>query len=114
MMLMRNCVLLLAAAGLCIAADTPKTYTGVIEDDMCAGDHKAMGGTDRMKCMQECVKEMNAKYALLVGKDVYVLSDQTAAAKYAGKKVTVAGTVTASAGKPTGKLLQVKSIAPAK
>src|SRR2546430_1912229 len=104
---MRKFALILALAGLCMAADAPKTYTGIIDDDMCSGDHKKMGGTDAAKCTAECVKSMGGKYALLVGKDAYVLSDQKTPEKYAGKKVTVTGTL-------NGKELQVKSIAPAK
>jgi hypothetical protein len=107
MMLMRKCALLLTVAGLCMAADTPKSWTGVVGDDMCSGDHKAMGGTDPAKCTAECVKEMNAKYALIVGKDAYILSDQKAPAKYVGKKVKVTGTL-------NGKELTVQSITPAR
>ncbi|MGD1070814.1 MAG: hypothetical protein ABSB15_11795 [Bryobacteraceae bacterium] len=111
---MRKSFLLLAAAGLCIAADTPATFTGIVGDDMCRGDHKTMGGTDAAKCTAECIKSMKAKYALWVGKDVYVLSDQTTPAKFAGKKVTITGTVTLPTGKDADKILLVKSIAPAK
>jgi hypothetical protein len=106
MLLMRICALLLIAVGLCAAADAPTTLTGVIGDDMCEGDHKAMNGTDPAKCTAECIKSMHAKYALWVGKDVYVLSDQKKPEQYAGRKVTVTGTL-------NGKDLQVKSIKPA-
>jgi hypothetical protein len=106
MFLMRICALLLAAVGLCAAADAPTSFTGTIGDDMCDGDHKAMNGTDPAKCTAECIKGMHAKYALWVGKDIYTLSDQKTPAKYAGKKVTVTGTL-------NGKELQVKSIKPA-
>ena len=104
MFLMRICALLLAAAGLCIAA--PMSLTGIVGDDMCNGDHKTMGGTDAVKCTAECIGTMHAKYALWVGKDSYVLSDQKKPAQYVGKKVTVTGTL-------NGKELQVKSIKPA-
>jgi hypothetical protein len=115
MMLMTKCVLLLACAGLCMAADSPKTYTGTIGDDMCEGDHKTMNGTDPAKCTADCVKGMKAKYALWVGKKTYVLSDQTTPAQYAGKKVTVVGTLsTETSGKEKVTTLTVKSIAPAK
>jgi hypothetical protein len=114
MNLMRKRVLLLAVAGLSMAADGPKTFTGIVGDDMCEGDHKTMGGTDAARCTAECIQSMKAKYALWVGKDVYVLSDQTTPAKYAGKKVTVTGTVTLPTGKETDKTLQVTSIKPAK
>jgi hypothetical protein len=113
MILMRTCILLLVGVALCTAADSPKSFTGIVGDDMCGGDHKAMGGTDPAKCTAECVQSMKAKYALWVGKDVYVLSDQKTPAKYAGKKVTVTGTVVPPAGKDAAKVLQVKSIAPA-
>ena len=36
---------------------------------------------------------MGAKYVLYDGKNAYVLSDQTTPAKFAGKKVTVMGTL---------------------
>ena len=106
MNLMRICALLLVTVGFCVAADAPKSFTGTVGDDMCSGDHKAMGGTDAAKCTAECVKDMHAKYALWANKDVYVLSDQKKAAQYAGKKVTVMGTL-------NGKELQIGSIKPA-
>jgi hypothetical protein len=105
---------LIAAAGLCLSASAA-VFTGVVGDDMCGTDHKKMGGTDAAKCAAECAKGMGAKYSLIVGADTYVLSDQTGAAKYAGKKVTVTGDVTtAGAGKDIVKSLKVKSIAAAK
>ncbi|MDP9169023.1 MAG: hypothetical protein M3N54_00280 [Acidobacteriota bacterium] len=112
---MRKCVFLLACASLSWAAGSPKTYTGTIGDDMCQGDHKAMNGTDPTKCTMDCAKGMKAKYSLWVGKKIYVLSDQTAPAQYAGKKVTVVGTLSdGMEGKVKVTTLAVKSIAPAK
>ncbi len=112
---MRYCALLLALAGLCVAAESPKKYTGTIADDMCDGDHKTMDGTDPVKCTQECIRKMHSKYALWVGKNVYVLSDQTTPEQYAGRKVTVTGTLsTEGAGKARVTTLAVKSIVPAK
>jgi len=82
---------------------------------MCAGDHKRMGGTDAMKCTAECVKGMGAKYALIVGTDVYEFADQKKAAKFVGKKVTVEGEVnTTTTGKNTVKTINAKSISPTK
>jgi hypothetical protein len=103
---MKVLTVLLACASLSLAADT-KTLTGTIGDNMCKGDHAAMNGTDPAKCTRDCVKSMGAAYALWVDKDVYTLSDQTAAAKFAGKKVTVTGDV-------TGTTITVKSIKAAK
>jgi hypothetical protein len=75
---------------------------------MCGGNHKSMNmGTDE-KCVLECVRA-GAKYALWDGKATYVLSDQTGAAKFAARKVTVTGTLDAKA-----KTIQVSSIGAAK
>ncbi len=105
----------IAALVLCLAANAAVSLTGIVGDDMCGTDHKKMGGTDPAKCAAECAKEMGAKYSLVVGADTYVLSDQAAAAKYIGKKVTVTGDVTTSgSGKEIVKSLKIKSIAPAK
>jgi hypothetical protein len=59
------------------------------------------------KCVVECVKgDKNTKYALFDGKNVYVLSDQKTPEQFAGKKVTVIGTL-----QEKTKTLQVDSIA---
>ena len=85
---------LLFGAALLAAADKPQTFTGVITDTMCGAKH-AMGITPDDKCVRECVKmdPKKWKYALLVGKDVYVLSDQQTPEKFAAQKVTVTGTL---------------------
>jgi hypothetical protein len=86
------CTLIFGAA-LLAAADKPQTYTGVITDTMCGAKHN-MGITPDDKCVRECVKmDSKTKYALLVGKDVYVLSDQQTPEKFAAQKVTVTGTL---------------------
>lgn len=110
---MKKVALALAAAGLCMAADTPKRFTGVVTDDMCAGNHAAMGGKNPVKCAAECTRTMGAKYALLINGDAahpvyYVLSDQLSGAKYSGKKVVVNGTLDPK------NILQVSSISVAK
>lgn len=86
------CTLIFGAA-LLAAADKPRTFTGVITDTMCGAKH-TMGITPDEKCVRECVKmDSKTKYALLVGKDVYVLSDQQTPEKFAAQKVTVTGTL---------------------
>ena len=104
---MKTIGLMFALAGLSLAADAPKTFTGTVGDDMCKGDHATMQGTDPVKCTHECVKQMGARYALWVDSNVYILSDQKAAEKFAGKKVTVTGDL-------TDKKIAVKSIRAAK
>ncbi len=95
------------AALLLAAADTPKTFTGVITDTMCGADHKMMDVKPDSKCVTECIK-MGTKYALLDGTNVYTLSDQKTPEKFAGQKVKVTGTLDAKT-----KTLQVTSIAAA-
>ncbi len=100
---MKKCALLLSAAFACAGAGPANQYKGVITDDMCAGDHKMMGGTDAAKCTVECVKSMHSKYVLKSGRNTWILSDQTTPEKFAGRNVIVTGTL-------NGKQLQVSSI----
>jgi hypothetical protein len=94
--------MLLCAAAVCLAADAPKTFTGVITDEMCGNDHKMMNVSPDSKCVTECVKA-GSKYALLSGTKVYKLSDQSAPAKFAGQKVKVTGSL-------AGDTIAVKSV----
>lgn len=82
------------AAGMLAAAGKPQVFTGVITDSMCGARH-AMGITPDARCVRECVKMDPAKwkYALLAGKDIYVLSDQQTPEKFAARRVTVTGTL---------------------
>jgi hypothetical protein len=84
---------ILFGAALLAAAGNPPTFTGVVTDTMCGAKH-TMGIAPDDKCVRECVRmDSKTKYGLLVGKDVYVLSDQQAAMKFAAQKVTVTGTL---------------------
>jgi hypothetical protein len=81
-------------AGALMASAAPQTFTGVITDTMCGKDHAMMKVTPDAKCVEECVKhDKSTKYALFDGKNVYVLSDQTIPEEFAGRKVTVIGTL---------------------
>ena len=85
------------------------TFTGIITDSACAtGDHKAMNMGNDMQCTKACVGH-GAKYVLYDGKTAFELSDQKAPEQFAGKKVTVMGTMDAKA-----KTIKVDSIAAAK
>jgi hypothetical protein len=86
-------------------------FNGVITDSMCeAADHSKMrmGSTDA-ECTIACVSMHDATYVLYDGKVVYALSDQNTPEKFAGKKVTVTGTLDAKT-----KTIQVESITAAK
>jgi hypothetical protein len=94
-----------------VAAPGKQTFTGVVTDSMCEkGDHSGMrmGPTDA-ECTNACVSVHGATYVLYDGKQAYELSDQKTPEKFAGKKVTVIGTLDAKARK-----IQVDSITAAK
>ncbi|HLK50299.1 MAG TPA: hypothetical protein VKT49_19285 [Bryobacteraceae bacterium] len=79
------------AAGLGFGA----TFTGTISDSGCKGDHKAMNMGNDAQCTAACVKAHGAKYVLWDGKEAYTLSDQKTPEQFAGKKVTIMGTLDA-------------------
>ena len=86
-------------------------FTGMITDSMCAladHSHMKMGPTDA-ECTIACINEHGALYVLYDGNEVYTLSDQKTPEKFAGKKVTVAGTLDAKT-----KTIKVESIEAAK
>ena len=92
-------------------AQAKRQFTGTITDDMCpAGDHSRMrmGSTDA-ECTIACIDAHGALYVLYDGRDAYTLSDQKSPEKFAGKKVTVTGTVDAKT-----HTIQVESITAAK
>jgi hypothetical protein len=91
--MIRTMLMTLALAGGLFAADAPRTYVGIVTDTMCGADHAHMGIKPDAKCVRECVKMPGGKwkYALLVGKEVYTLSDQQTPEKFAAQKVKVVG-----------------------
>ena len=90
-----------------MANAAPLTFTGVITDTMCGKDHAMMKVSPDSKCVVECVKGgRNTRYALFDGKNVYILSDQKTPEQFAGKKVTVTGSLYEKT-----KILKVDSIA---
>src|SRR5438552_18637055 len=89
-------------------AQGQQKFTGRVTDNMCPeGDHSRMrmGSTDA-ECTIACISAHGALYVLYDGKDIYALSDQQTPEKFAGKKVTVTGTLDART-----KTIQVASIA---
>lgn len=109
-------VAVLAGAGAVAAPASPpkqQTLTGVISDDMCADAGHAsmrMGPTDA-ECTIACVDAHGATFVLVIGHDVYTLSDQQLPQKFAGQRVRVTGTVETV---KTAKIFHVKSIVAAK
>jgi hypothetical protein len=78
-------------------AQTKRTFTGIITDSMCStGDHSRMRmGSNDAECTKACVEAHGASYVLYDGQTAYTLSDQKMPEKFAGQKVTVAGTLDA-------------------
>jgi Protein of unknown function (DUF5818) len=90
-------------------AQAKQAITGTITDNGCADanhSHMRMGSDDR-ECTLACVDAHGASYVLYDGKTTYTLSDQKTPEKFAGKKVTVTGTLDAKT-----KAIKVESIAP--
>ena len=97
---------LLLIAALAAEPDQQK-FTGIITDSECPeGDHSRMrmGATDA-ECVIACVDAHDAMYVLFDGREVFTLSDQKTPEMFAGKKVTVTGTLNA-----VMKTIQVDSI----
>jgi hypothetical protein len=89
-------VLLTAVMG--FGKEAPKTFTGIIHDNRCAGPN----------CATQCPVTKGPKYTLQSGNEAWVLSDQKTPARYVGKKVMVTGVAGAD------NRLRVASIAPAR
>ncbi|MGE5816288.1 MAG: hypothetical protein ACM36C_17520 [Acidobacteriota bacterium] len=98
---------LLVASSLA-AANEPRTFTGVIGDSMCVRDHTAMKVTPQDRCIRDCVKQSSdVKYILLTRDKHYILSDQAAPEKFAGRKVMVKGVLYEKTG-----IIKVEKIEP--
>jgi hypothetical protein len=82
-------------SGSVTGAQRPQTFTGIVNDEMCAEAGHAsmrMGPTDA-ECVSACVMSHGARYVLVVGRDVYILSDQTTPEAFAAQRVRVTGTL---------------------
>jgi hypothetical protein len=108
---MRPVIVTLLFIAALAAAPGKQTFAGTITDSMCSdGDHSHMQmGPTNAECTKACVGIHGASYVLYDGKASYTLSDQKTPEKFAGKKVTVTGTLDAKT-----KTIQVDSIAAAK
>lgn len=109
---MRSLAVVMTAALLTAAAPVPqsKTYTGLVTDTMCKKEHASMKMGPDPACVRACVGDGKTyKYALLVGEQIYTLSDQETPAKYAAQKVAVVGVLYTKTN-----ILKVESIKPAR
>jgi hypothetical protein len=94
-------------------------WTGYVTDTWCGVNRDTKPPT--ADCTAQCVNEQGAKYALynLADGSVYVLNPQSLAARYAGKRVVVSGTLsdktvpmTTMRGARKGKTITASSISP--
>ena len=94
---MKPIALSLVVVSCLVVAQTKRTFTGTITDSMCStGDHSRMRmGSNDAECTKACVEAHGASYVLYDGKIAYTLSDQKTPERFAGQKVTVAGTLDA-------------------
>jgi hypothetical protein len=91
------------------AAQSEKTFTGVVTDTMCGSNPHSNMMKDKTdaECVGLCARGPNG-YALFDGTTVMKLSDQKTPAKYAGLRVRVTGVYDEKS-----KTLKVTSIQPA-
>ena len=69
-----------------------QTLSGIISDSMCVKKHMMPGKSDS-ECIKECVKS-GSSYVLVVGNKSYTLKGKSGAlAPFAGKHVTVQGSI---------------------
>jgi len=110
MIAVKPVILSLFVVAAIIPAQSARRFTGTVTDSMCpTGDHSQMRmGPTNAECTIGCNDGHGAPYVLYDGKDTFRLSDQKTSAKFAGKKVTVTGTLDAK-----DKTIQVSSIAAA-
>jgi hypothetical protein len=90
------------ALSLASASAFAESFTGVVADAMCAKDAAKASSPDHAACAKKCIKG-GEPAVLIVGSKVYAVSNPDTLTAYAGKKVTVDGTV-------SGDTLTVKSV----
>jgi hypothetical protein len=87
-------IIMILSTGLMFSFRAPdEHFTGYIGDSSCAASKSDMGALDaRIACVKKCIKG-GAAAVLVVGDKVYKIANQKAVIKFAGKNVTVDGTV---------------------
>jgi hypothetical protein len=86
----------IASTLLCCALVTVSSFaedlTGVITETKCGAAHKA-GSEKDISCIKKCVKADAGKLALLVGDNLYTITNPEKATGHEGHTVTVTGKV---------------------
>jgi hypothetical protein len=69
-----------------------ESITGVVSDEMCSKNTAKVSSPDHASCAAKCIKG-GSDPVLVVGGKVYKFSEPAKMAPYAGKKITVDGTL---------------------
>jgi hypothetical protein len=69
-----------------------ESFTGVVSDAMCSKDPAKASAADHAACANKCIKG-GEKAVLIVGDKVYNIANQPKVVAYAGKTVTIEGTL---------------------
>jgi hypothetical protein len=77
---------------LATASALAQSLTGVVSDAMCASNPAKASSPDHAACAQKCIKG-GSPAVLIVGSKVYKVSNPDKLDPFAGKTVTVDGTV---------------------
>jgi hypothetical protein len=91
---MRFAILILSVLALAGGQGTQR-FTGTITDSECSNadhSHMRMGPTD-VECIEACREDHGASYVLYDGKNTFELSDQRTPKTFAGRKVTIVGSL---------------------
>lgn len=81
------------------------TLVGVVTGTLCGGHHSSTEDASASTCVRNCVRFSGGKYALYDGTNVYILSDQRVAERFAAQRVNISGTFDRAT-----RILAVKSI----
>jgi hypothetical protein len=76
------------------ASAMAETFKGVVSDAMCSKNPAKAASADHAACAQSCIKGGEAP-VLVVGTKVYKIANPDKLTAYAGKTVTVDGTLAA-------------------
>jgi hypothetical protein len=74
------------------ASSFAESITGVVSDEMCSKNTAKAASPDHAACATKCIKG-GSDPVLVVGDKVYKFAEPAKMASYAGKKITVDGTL---------------------
>ncbi len=87
-------IVALTALALTVASASAfaETFKGVVSDAMCSSDAAKASKADHAECATKCIKG-GEKAVLIVGDKVYNIANQPKVTSYAGKTVTIEGSL---------------------